>query len=260
MSSFQQGARIQLRVIQALIIRELTTRFGRENIGFLWVMAEPLLFAVLVGLLWRFQKGEMDHGVNIIAFVASGYLPFVMFRSAVNRAQGAFTANASLLYHRQVKILDILIVRFFVEMVGHLMAYLFIGTVLVALDQFPVPHDLGFFLIGWLYYCLFTLSIISVIAPLSEMSEVLEKILPVSVYIMIPFSGAFVMNSWLTPSFRDVVMLSPAVHGMEMMRYGIFGDSVYAQYSFSYPWLFFAPAITLGLYLCRRLRKHMVVE
>ncbi|RVU03269.1 capsule biosynthesis protein [Novosphingobium umbonatum] len=260
MASFQQGARIQLRVIQALIIRELTTRFGRENIGFLWVMAEPLLFAVLVGLLWRFQKGEMDHGVNIIAFVATGYIPFVMFRSAINRAQGAFTANSSLLYHRQVKILDILLVRFLVEMIGHLMAWIFIAVVLGAAGQFPMPYDLGYVLLGWLYYSIFTFSVISIVAPLSEMSEVLEKILPVTVYMMIPFSGAFVMNSWLTPAFRDVVMWSPAVHGMEMMRYGVFGDAVYPQYSASYPWFFFAPAMVLGLYLCRRLRKHMVVE
>jgi capsular polysaccharide transport system permease protein len=60
MASLAQGWRIQTRVIQALIIRELTTRFGRENIGFLWVMAEPLLFAVLVGLLWRFEKGRRN--------------------------------------------------------------------------------------------------------------------------------------------------------------------------------------------------------
>ena len=35
MSSFAQGWRIQRRVVGALMIRELVTRFGRENIGFL---------------------------------------------------------------------------------------------------------------------------------------------------------------------------------------------------------------------------------
>ena len=41
-SKLAAGWRIQRRVIGALMIRELITRFGRENIGFLWVMVEPL--------------------------------------------------------------------------------------------------------------------------------------------------------------------------------------------------------------------------
>ena len=35
MTSVATGLRIQLKVIQALLIRELATWFGRNNIGFL---------------------------------------------------------------------------------------------------------------------------------------------------------------------------------------------------------------------------------
>jgi len=38
MRSLREGWRIQARVIGALMIRELNTRFGRDNIGFLWIM------------------------------------------------------------------------------------------------------------------------------------------------------------------------------------------------------------------------------
>lgn len=260
MTSLRAGWRIQVRVIQALIIRELTTRFGRENIGFLWVMAEPLLFAVLVGLLWRFEKGAEEHGVNIIAFVATGYLPLVMFRSTVSRAVGSFTANASLMYHRQVKIIDLIIVRFLVEMIGHMMAYIFIGTVLFILGQFPIPYDISYLLLGWIYYSMFTLSVATVVAPLSEMSDVLEKIMPVTTYLMVPFSGAFFMADWLEPKVREAVLYSPPVHGMEMMRYGVFGDAVKANFDFTYvPFVCF-PILMVGLMLCRHVRRVMVVE
>ena len=260
MSTLSEGFDVQMRVIKALMIRELTTRFGRENIGFLWVMAEPLLFAVLVGILWRFQKGPEEHGVGVIAFVASGYIPLVMFRTSISRSVGSFSANSSLMYHRQVKIVDLVLVRFFVECLGHLMAYLFIATLLIALDIFPVPANLGFLLLGLSYYMIFTLSVCLVIAPLSEMSEVLEKVLPVTTYLMIPFSGAFYMVSWLTPIFADAVMWSPPVHGMEMMGYGIFGDAVSPHYEFFYPLAFSLPLMAIGLVLCRRLRKTLIVE
>lgn len=260
MASLRKGWSVQLRVIQALMIRELTTRFGRENLGFLWILAEPLLFAVLVGLLWRVMKGPFDFGIEIFSFVVSGYLPLVLFRSSVSRAVQSLTANGALMYHRQVKILDIVLVRFFLELVGHMMAYLFISLVLGALGFFPWPYSIGYLLIGWAYYALFTLSVCFVLAPLSEMNEVIEKFLPVATYMMVPFSGAFFIVSSLTPEAAEVVLFSPPVHGMEMMRYGIFGPSIDPQFDFFYPLQFCLPCMAIGLLLCRTVRKKLVIE
>jgi capsular polysaccharide transport system permease protein len=242
------------------MIRELTTRFGRENIGFLWVMAEPMLFAVLVGLLWRATKGPFEFGIDIITFVVSGYVPLVLFRNSVSRAVHSFTANGSLMYHRQIKILDLLLVRFLVELVGHMMAYLFIGLVLGSLGFFPLPYDLGLFILGWGYYALFTFSVCLVVAPLSETNEVLEKLIPVTTYLMIPFSGAFYIVGALTPEAAAFVLWSPPVHGMEMMRHGLFGPSIGTAYDFVYPLEFSLPCMAVGLLLCRYVRRHLVIE
>lgn len=260
MASLAKGWDIQVRVIKALMLRELTTRFGRENIGFLWVMAEPLLFALLVGLLWRALKGPIEYGVDIVAFVVTGYIPLVLFRSTVQRAVHSFSANSGLMYHRQVKVLDIILVRFFLELIGHMMAYLFIGLALGVVGFFPWPHDIGFLILGWLYYSLFTFAVALVIAPLSEMSEVLEKLVGVTTYIMIPFSGSFYLVSILDPSAAQAVLLSPPVHGMEMMRYGVFGPSIDPQYDFIYPLAFCLPLVVLGLVLCRMVRRSLVIE
>lgn len=260
MSRLSKGWNIQVRVIGALMVRELTTRFGRENIGFLWVMGEPLLFAVLVGLLWRVTKGPTEYGINIFAFVVSGYVPLVLFRSSVGRAIHSLTANGSLMYHRQIKILDFILVRFIIEFIGHMMAYLFIALALGALNLFPWPYDMGFLMLGWLYYSLFTLSISLVVAPLSEMSEVMEKLIPVTTYLMVPFSGAFFLVGALHADAANLVLYSPPVHGMEMMRYGLFGPSVDPQFDYLYPLKFCLPCMLLGLLLCRVARKRLVVE
>lgn len=260
MPSLSKGWDIQVRVISALMIRELTTRFGRENIGFLWIMVEPLMFAIFVGLFWREFKGPYESGVNVVAFVVSGYIPLVFFRSTVSRAVSSFTANGSLMYHRQVKILDLILVRFLIEFIGHLMAYLFIATTLFAIGVFPVPHDIGYIILGWLYYSMFTLAIALVVAPLSEMGELVEKFVPVTTYLMVPLSGAFYFASALTPKATAAVLYSPPVHGMEMMRYGVFGPSINPQYDFLYPVSFCLPLILLGLILCRVVRKRLVVE
>lgn len=260
MSRLSAGWRIQRRVIGALMIRELVTRFGRENIGFLWIMVEPLLFAVLVGFVWRYMKGPEEHGVSVVAFVATGYIPLTMFRSSVTRSVRIFTVNGSLMYHRQIKVLDFIFVRVLIETIGAMMAYLFIAILLISLGEFPIPADVGSLIMGWFLYCLFTFSLCLVLAPLSEMSDVLEKIMPVTTYIMIPFSGTFNMVSWLTPAAQQAMYYSPFVHGMELMRYGVFGDQVNATWDVGVPIAASAVFIVIGLAMCRRVRRTLVVE
>ncbi|MFD1104279.1 ABC transporter permease [Sphingobium olei] len=242
------------------MLRELVTRFGRENIGFLWMMAEPMLFAGLVGLLWTFIKGSEEHGIGIVAFVVSGYIPLTFLRNTFSRCVSVFIANGSLMYHRPVKLIDLVFVRVLIEFIGTTMAWLFMGTVLSAVGLFPVPHDIGMALLGWGLYFLFVLSVAFIIAPLSEMSEILEKLLPVTVYLAIPFSGTFNLASWLTPAAREVALWSPMVNAMEMIRYGLFGNAVRPYYSVSVPLTISAICLIVGLALCSHVRKTMVIE
>lgn len=258
--TLRRGWDAQVRVVHALMIRELTTRFGRENIGFLWIMVEPLLFAGLVALIWRVAKGPAEHGVSVIAFVVSGYIPITLFRHCIGRSVAAFTANSSLLYHRQIKVIDFILARFVIEVLGGMMAYLFAAIFLIAIGEFPIPADMGLMISGWALYAFFCLSLCFVIAPLSEMSEILEKFIPVITYIMIPVSGLPYMVSWLTPTAREFLLLSPFVNGMEMMRKGIWGDDITAYYNIWNPIGCSIVLTLIGLTLCRRVRRILAVE
>jgi capsular polysaccharide transport system permease protein len=260
MSAFSEGWDAQARVVKALLLRELTTRFGRENIGFLWMMVEPLLFAVLVGVMWTYLKGSDEHGVGIIAFVASGYIPLTFLRHSFTRCISIFLVNGSLLYHRQVKVTDFILARVLIEFIGATMAWVFIAFALGILGYIPVPAYPGMMVAGWLLYGLVILSICFVIAPLSEMSEVIEKIMPVSTYIAIPVSGVFTMASWAPPGAREYLLMSPMVNTMEMIRYGLFGDYVEPYYNVWNPILVSVVFMTIGLVLCRRVRRSLVVE
>lgn len=260
MSAFSEGWDTQVRVVKALMLRELTTRFGRENIGFLWMMAEPMLFAVLVGIMWTYLKGPDEHGVGIVAFVASGYIPLTYLRHSFTRCISIFVVNGSLLYHRQVKVTDFILVRVLIEFIGATMAWLFIAFALGILGYIPVPAYPGMMVAGWLLYGLVIMSISFVIAPLSEMSEVIEKIMPVSTYIAIPVSGVFTMASWAPPGAREYLLMSPMVNAMEMIRYGLFGEYVEPYYNVWNPILVSVVFMTIGLVLCRRVRRSLVVE
>ncbi|MAQ66602.1 MAG: capsule biosynthesis protein [Sphingomonadaceae bacterium] len=259
MSQISDGANIQIKVIRALMIRELITRFGRENIGFLWIMAEPLLFAGLVGIAWTFLKGPENHGISVIAFVATGYIPLTFLRHSFGRSAKVFQANSALLYHRQIKVLDFIIVRVIIETIGAMMAFIFAGVVLAFFDYIPAPSDVGALIGGWAIYVFFVLSVCTMLAPLSEISDVVEKLVPVTVYISIPFSGVFNMASWLPPDVRDALMWSPLVSGMELMRYGVFGSAVTPYFDIPRALGVTIACLLVGLILCRKVRRTMSV-
>jgi capsular polysaccharide transport system permease protein len=206
------------------------------------------------------MHGPEVHGVSVFAFVATGYIPITLFRNILGRSIRVFSVNGSLMYHRQIKILDFILVRFFIELLGGMMAYLFMGVVLNALGEFPIPADFGKLLLGWVLYCWFSLSLVLVLAPLSEYSEVLEKLVPVTVYVMIPVSGTFTMVSWLTPDAQYAVLFSPFVHAMELMRDGVFGPVIEAKWDVSVPIAASLVLTLIGLGLCRRVRRDLVVE
>ena len=52
MTTLRQSFAIQRRVISALLMREVITRFGRENVGVLWLIGEPMMFTLGVATLW----------------------------------------------------------------------------------------------------------------------------------------------------------------------------------------------------------------
>lgn len=260
MASFSEGLRVQVKVIQALTSRELMTRFGRQNIGFLWIMVEPLLFAGLVGVLWSFIKAPVDNAIPVLSFAVTGYVPLTFLRNSFGRSGSIFVANSALLFHRQIKVLDFVLVRVQIEAIGAMMAYFFAVIVLGFFGFFPFPADIGAWILGWAIYVFFVLAMCTILAPLSELSEVVEKLVPISVYIAIPFSGVFNMASWLPVGMREALMWSPLVSGMELMRYGLFGEAVTPYYDLAKALGVSLVCLMVGLILTRRVRRTMTVS
>src|ERR1700761_5340319 len=95
------------RIIWAIMLRELATRYGRDNLGFLWVIFEPLVFCVGVLILWRSIRGPYENGLSVIPFVMTGYMPTILVRHIVMYSLNAVKINSGLLYHKKITVLDL---------------------------------------------------------------------------------------------------------------------------------------------------------
>ena len=251
---------IQLRVIGALLIRETLTRYGRHNIGFLWLFVEPMLFTLGVTALWTATKTVHGSNLPIVAFALTGYSSVLLWRNMPGRCIGALWQNLALLYHSNIKVLDIYLARLVLEFGGATLSFTVLGTILVSLHIIDPPHDITKVVAGWLLLTWFGGALAIALGALSHRSELIEKLWHPAAYLLFPLSGAAFMVSALPPFARELVLYIPTVHGVEMVRDGWFGDRALAIYNLSYIVPFNLVLTLYGLLQTTRVAEAVVPE
>lgn len=259
-TSFRQSLAIQARVIWALVIREIITRYGRHNVGFLWLFLEPMLFTLGITLLWTIIKATHGTSLPITAFAVTGYSSILLWRNCSNRAVKAIEANLSLLYHRPVKVFDIFAARLILEIAGATTSLLVLTIFFTSMGWMSVPVDIPTVLIGWLLLAWFSFALSLVVGAASERMEVIERVWHVFTYLMFPLSGAAFMVDWLPKEAQTAILWVPMVHGTEMIRHGYFGAAVPTHEDPAYLALVNIVMLLLGLALIRETGRRVEPE
>lgn len=258
--SIRHSWSIQRRVIWALVLREIMTRYGRHNIGFLWVFVEPMLFTLGVAALWTASEQLHGSDLPIIAFAITGYSSVLLWRNMPGRCIGALAPNLSLLYHRNVRPIDIYLSRLLLEVAGATMSFVFLVIFFGFLGDLKMPEDVLQIAGGWAMLAWFGAGLALVLGALSEVSETVDKIWGPSSYLLFPLSGAAYLVDALPKSAQDFVLWLPMVHGVEYLREGYFGSQVTAHYDLSYMALCNVVLTVLGLAQVRKISRTVLPE
>src|SRR5262245_48591923 len=169
-------------------------------------LAEPILLALgIIGirsLIYR-EPGLGTHGLPLVTFLMTGYMPFILFRHITSRSIHCIRANQSLLYHRQVKLLDVFVARHLLEIAGVIAAFVPASSLFVALGLMELPADLALLYTGWFYAVWFSIGFALVVGPASDLSEVVDRIYQPFSYFLVVLSGCFYMADWLPPTLRE---------------------------------------------------------
>ncbi len=244
-------------MLYALLMREVITRFGRENLGVLWLVLEPMIFTLGVAALWT--AAGMNHGSSmpIIAFAVTGYSSVLLWRNCASRCSMALEQNKGLLFHRNVRVIDVLITRSLLEIGGATGSFAILSTIFIAANWMPPPVDLvtvlgGWFLLAWFGTCMALL-----IGGATAFSHIAEKLWHPAAYLLFPLSGAAFMVDWLPQNLQKVVLLLPMVHGVEMLREGYFGNSVPTHYDAGYMAIICLLMTLAGLYIVREAGRRV---
>jgi len=248
---------IQRRVLHALLMREIITRFGRENLGVLWLVGEPMLFTLGVATLWT--AAGLHHGspIPIVAFAVTGYSSVLMWRNSASRAGSAVANNKPLLFHRNVQVIDVLLTRTLLEIGGATASFIVLSLLFIFIGWMPVPVNPLEIVFGWLMLAWFGASLALLIGAGAAFSEIVERLWHPAAYLLFPLSGAAFMVEWLPTGLQKFVLLLPMVHGTEMLREGYFGNVVPTHYSVAYMTSCCLVLSLAGLYVVRQASRRV---
>lgn len=214
-------------------MRELHTRYGRDNIGYLWLIGEPMMLAVVIALLHSGAESQLGD-INPVAFSVVGYTIFIMFRGIVNRSEGGLEANLTLLYHRMVTVLDITVARALLEAAGTITTFIILFSFCLVTDFTELPPRPLFTLLGIFYVFWMSFGVSMIITGTTYENRTLGRLVHPMTYFMIPLSGAFFRVQWIPEPWRSYLLYNPFPQIFEVIRYGTFESATLEFVDFRY--------------------------
>ena len=258
-ASVMPSAKSQARVIGALLMREILTRFGRHNIGFMWLFVEPMMFTSGVLILWT-SLGLHSARLPMVGFALSGYATVLVWRNAINRCGDAVEPNRALMHHRNVRVIDLFAARIILEIAGATISFLILALGLTLTGLMSGPDDVLKMIFAWLLLAWFSFDMALIIGSVTALSESAARMWHVLSYLFLPLSGAFFMVAWLPRYAQNLVIWIPTVSCTELLREGLFGVGVMAHYKLTYLVVVNIALLLPGLLLIRYIAARVEGE
>ncbi len=213
----------QVLVIRALLQREIATRFGEYSLGFFWMLLEPLLGVLVIGvLLGSLGARTAPPDIPYAFFVLNGMLLLGLFTGAMTTGVNAISANVGLLVYPNVRPLDTFIARFIYELMETVFSFtLFcLVSIWLGVDISLANLDLLIycFIATWLMGCGLGLTFGVIAAHFKET----EKIIMVLQRPLLFVSAVLFPLAAIPAHAQQYLLYNPIVHTIELSRKALF--------------------------------------
>jgi capsular polysaccharide transport system permease protein len=204
------------RVLGALMIREMITRYGRSWGGYIWAILEPAgVVAVLTLAMGAFLR-HPPIGKSFALFYASGYMVFYCFNSISGQSGTAVTVNRELLQLPMVRPLDAVIARFILTSLTLIcVALLIFGTILTFTHS---GVDVGRLLRAFFAVGILGLGVGTTNAVLFAFVPVWRQVWTMLTAPLMIISGTFFLFSNMPSNIQKILIWNPLIHISGEMR------------------------------------------
>ncbi len=134
---------VQRRVLGALVLRDMRTRFGRSFMGYVIIVGWPLTHLLGLMSLYLVTRRVAPVGASVPIFLATGVLPYILCLYPARMIMVSLSANLPLLQFPVVKATDVVLARGILEILTAFWVTLIFAIILFicGVDIVPIHYQ-----------------------------------------------------------------------------------------------------------------------
>lgn len=247
-----------VRSITALILREMSTTYGRSIGGYAWVIFEPVITISFLSLIFSLVLVSPPLGENFPLFYASGVLPFLLYRETASKVATAVQFSSSLLKYPSVTFLDALVARFALNLISTLTVFcVTVSGIIFFADLNIIFSPIKIFtalMIAYLLGAGFG-ALNSFLFAYSQDWQRLWNIITRPLFII---SGILFIFESVPAPFQAVLWYNPIIHIVGLMRSGFYPTYDAKYVSISYVMILGLSTLVIGIFFLRRWTQNIL--
>jgi len=213
-----------LRAVVALLLREMSSTYGRSPGGYVWALLEPAgaiaVFTLVVASGLRIRNPSI--GISFELFFATGVLLFLFYQRTATRVAQAISYSRALLQYPAVTYVDAILARFALQLLTHsTVIALMMGFILLVIDHRTNP-ELGPVVVAMAMAAALGLGMGVLNAYLFPTFPLWRSVFGIITTPMFFLSTIFYTYEDLPALGRAVLWYNPLVHIIGMCRRGIY--------------------------------------
>jgi len=206
----------------ALILREMSTTFGRSPGGYIWAVIEPAAGVALLTVVFSIGFRAPPLGTSFPLFYATGILPFLIFNDLSNKIGQTLQFSRQLLKYPRVTFLDAILARLILNSLALLLANFIVVLFILQVLEARAALDVG------KVFAAYTMAI-CLAAGVGTFNSFLSLAFPLWVTIwavvtrpLFIISCIFFVFEAVPDVYGDFLWFNPLVHVVGMMRDGYY--------------------------------------
>ncbi|APZ55171.1 ABC transporter permease [Salipiger abyssi] len=248
------------RSVMALMLREMSTSYGRSPGGYIWAFAEPVGGILVLTLVFGMIARSPALGSNFPLFFASGMVPFLLYQSTTANVGGAIRYSRPLLAYPGVTFVDAILARLILNGLTQILVGIILFGMIILL--YGLKLEIHFLdcvrAVGMLLALGLGVGLVN--CYLMSMFPIWQFIWSVLNRPLFIISGVFFLIDRLPETIRSGLLWNPMAHPIMMLRRGIYDtyDAVYVSELYVYTVALLLGA--LGMLLLYRFHRVILDE
>jgi len=246
------------RSISALILREMSTRYGRTPGGYVWAMLEPMGMIIILGFAWSMLARAPTLGTSFFLFKGTGFMVLQMFLVNSKLVGSAMSFSRPLLFYPRVTWLDAILARFILNSLVVTLTTTIILTGIMVYENIHTVLDYPRILAAMGLAALLGLSVGILNCYLFQRIPVWGQIWSIATRPLFLVSGVIFIYEDLPQMGKDALWYNPILHLTGLMREGFYPlyHPDYISGAYLGLWIFL-PMVT-GLLLLRQFHRDLL--